>query len=440
MMHSIGYSHPADNGAEACDIGAQELGGHLRRRAPKPPNSSVEARGGRPWAKLGKGGGGHRGEAYLAASPNSAAFSSGGGTFITIDHEAIQDEGEDAKPLLHVRSDDAFALGVFDGLGGAGGARYEIEGTERKGAYVASRLAREVASREVEKLVAAPVTDLASAADTGEQFATRLAERLQIEFQRVASLIEGEPSSLRGPMMRVLPTTAAIAVVWSGRDTDDGVRGSPRLGCAVWAGDSRVYVLSPLQGLVQVSSDDARVRGDALSSLESDPPIDNCISASQDFRLNAFAWELQEPSIVFAATDGCFGYLPTPAHFEMTLLEAMSGAVTAEDWQRNLLVRIASVARDDATLVAGTLGFGHFQAARDAFGARGAYVMREFVDPYSLRHDMVTAADRELAALKHRRDELADARSKCAQELWERYRPTYEQLLATRLGGPEIAP
>ncbi|HWX95233.1 MAG TPA: hypothetical protein VNZ01_00155 [Solirubrobacteraceae bacterium] len=414
---------------------------HLRHRSPDPPGRRLDdARDRKPWGRLSKGGGAKDDAATDAsAAVDESVFSQAHGTFIAVEYEAIPGEGEDAEPLRLLGPSDVVVLGVFDGLGGAGGARYEIEGMERKGAYIASRLARGITLQEAERRLVAPVTDLASALNMGTQFAAGLAERLQLEFHRVASSLAGEPSSLRSSMVRVLPTTAALVIVWPSRD-GRGVGPESRLGCAVWAGDSRIYVLSPSRGLVQVSSDDARVKSDALASLESDPPIDNCISASRDFRLNTFAWELNEPSIVFAATDGCFGYLPTPAHFEIALLDAMSGAATSEDWQRGLAASISSVARDDASLVAATLGFEDFNALRAAFEPRRAYVQKEFVEPYALRQDVLLTADRELAALKQRRDELAEARSQCAKQLWQRYRPGYEQLVAAQLRDQEPAP
>jgi serine/threonine protein phosphatase PrpC len=411
----------------------EEMGfsAYVRHRSPQPPEHEAEASARRSWPWLGKRGGGHAG----VGGSNDAAPSAGIGisqsigTLLTVNHEALPDEGEDARPLARVDPSGSLALGVFDGMGGAGGARYEIDGIERKGAYLASRLARHVVATEVDGTLALSVSDLASAEAFGQQFAATLSLRLRDEFNSFAAILPGEPSNLRSSMVRVLPTTAAIALVWP---TQEAVRipGAPsHLGCAVWAGDSRIYELSPTQGLTQVSCDDARVKTDALSSLESDPPMDNCISASQEFHLNVFAWEIREPSVVFAASDGCFGYLPTPAHFEITLLDALSGAATAEDWQRGLATRIASVTRDDATLAAAALGFANLTAVRAAFEVRHAYVAGEFIEPFARSQELVSAADRDLARLKNHRDELAVARTECARQLWQRYQPGYERLV-----------
>jgi hypothetical protein len=197
--------------------------------------------------------------------------------------------------------------------------------------------------------------------------------------------------------------------------------------------------LNPTEGLVQVSRDDARVKTDALTSLTSDPPIDNCINASQGFRLNVFSWEFHGPCVVIVASDGCFGYLPTPAHFEFELLDALCSSTTPLEWEHRLHDRLASVARDDATLAAAMLGAESFSAAQHAFQARYSRVAVEFVQPYSEQHELTLVAERHLSDAKEHRDLLVKVRSDCARTLWERYRAGYEHLLSEQVEGQESA-
>lgn len=89
---------------------------------------------------------------------------------------------------------------------------------------------------------------------------------------------------------------------------------------AVWAGDSRVYVLTPKKGLQLLSLDDAQ---NAENEMNSTSEMTNCISAGNNFRLNYAFYEFNEPGIVFCCSDGCFDYLPSPLHFEWLILHTI---------------------------------------------------------------------------------------------------------------------
>ena len=60
----------------------------------------------------------------------------------------IADQGEDSDPILR-DGPDLGLIGVFDGMGGAGGTVYETPDGPRTGAYLASRIARDVVERRM---------------------------------------------------------------------------------------------------------------------------------------------------------------------------------------------------------------------------------------------------------------------------------------------------
>ena len=60
----------------------------------------------------------------------------------------IPDQGEDSDPILR-DGPDLGLLGVFDGMGGAGGTVYETPEGRRTGAYLASRIARDVVEQRM---------------------------------------------------------------------------------------------------------------------------------------------------------------------------------------------------------------------------------------------------------------------------------------------------
>ena len=91
--------------------------------------------------------------------------------------------------------------------------------------------------------------------------------------------------------------------------------GSTWAGHVFWAGDSRAYVL-PADGARQLSTDDLRDPSDAMANLRRDSVVSNAMSADTDFHVNYRRVELKAPFLLVCATDGCFGYVPTPMHFE----------------------------------------------------------------------------------------------------------------------------
>ena len=57
-------------------------------------------------------------------------------------------QGEDCDPILSDGSDLSL-VGVFDGMGGAGGTVYQTPDGPRTGAYLASRVARDAVERRI---------------------------------------------------------------------------------------------------------------------------------------------------------------------------------------------------------------------------------------------------------------------------------------------------
>jgi serine/threonine protein phosphatase PrpC len=313
-------------------------------------------------------------------------------TTLAFNTAKIRGKGEDADPLLDVHGDALATLGVFDGLGGSGSLRCGGTDGIRTSAYYAARVARDSAGAFLRS--AAPFADVtpeALAAVLGQHL-TRDLRAYDAEWGRVGG------SALRSTLFRRLPTTAAIAVV------------RPRTTAAhatvLWAGDSRCFVLSPAAGLQQLTIDHLRTPSDPLANLTNDSSISNCITADDAFYIDARAFALPTPCIVIAATDGCFGYVSTPMHFEALLLAVLVNTRSAAAWQARLRERIAGVAADDASLALLALGWSTHRALRRSFGERFRFVQETYVDPLDQATDP--------AALR--------------VELWNHYRVTYEAL------------
>ena len=320
----------------------------------------------------------------------------------------IPDQGEDSDPILR-DGPDLGLLGVFDGMGGAGGTVYETPEGRRTGAYLASRVARDVVEERMLDLLE-PDWHL-----NGEAAANDLRRAVQQALKDRLRELNAAPSGLRSRLIRALPTTRALVAL---QRTQPG--GPIWAGHVFWAGDSRAYVFEST-GARQLSTDDLRDPGDALANLRGDSVVSNAMSADTEFHVNYRRVELRAPFLAVCATDGCFGYLPTPMHFEHLVLGCLVEAHTTAAWSSAVQAKIAAVTGDDAAM--STLGVGaDFKEFQQLFAPRVAELGSEFVEPLDELSDAVTRLEHELDALRSRRlDEMT--------EKWDRYKSGYERYL-----------
>jgi serine/threonine protein phosphatase PrpC len=320
----------------------------------------------------------------------------------------IPGHGEDSDPILR-DGPDLGLVAVFDGMGGAGGTVYETPEGRRTGAYLASRIARDVVEQRMLDLLE-PDWNL-----NGEAAAEDLHGSVQQALRERLAELKAPPSGLRSRLLRALPTTMAVVAL---QRTQPG--GSTWACHVLWAGDSRAYVFEPA-GARQLTTDDLRDPGDALANLRQDSVVSNAMSADTDFQVNYRRIELQAPFLVACATDGCFGYLQTPMHFEHLVLGGLQQARTATAWSSSLQSEIVSVTGDDAAM--SMMGVGaslpEFQAL---FAPRVAELQEQFIGPLDELADAVATAERELEALRQRQLETT-------KEVWGRYKTGYESYL-----------
>lgn len=235
--------------------------------------------------------------------------------------------GEDSMPLIY-RSSSTFCVGVFDGMGGAGATEYPTLTIGNKtGAYLSSRIVRAVCLDWLDK--------------NGKIDVWGLKEEIFKYFNYLLSIWNIKPSGLRSGFVRVLPTTLAIVEA-----TRNGSRTEVS---SYWAGDSRNYVLLA-SGLKQLSCDDLRQPKDPLENLRSDDALSNCICQDKPFEINVKRKIFNEPIIILSATDGCFGYLLTPMHFEFILLDSLMKSSNCTEWSEAIRKTLSPISSDDFTI------------------------------------------------------------------------------------------
>lgn len=321
----------------------------------------------------------------------------------------ILDHGEDSDPILRDGPDVGIA-GVFDGMGGAGGTVYSTVDGSRSGAYIASRIARDVAE---ERLLALLVPERPL---PGEATASELHDAVESALQEKLRDLKAPASGLRSRLLRALPTTMAVGVLQR-REPE-----SAEWICHVlWAGDSRVYACTP-SGLHQLTIDDLRDQGDAMANLQHDSVISNAISADTEFTINHRRVALEAPFFILSATDGCFGYFRSPMHFEEIVLRTLAGATSEEEWSAALQGEIAAVTGDDAAMALIAVG-ADVLTLQDRCAPRLAEIAADYTAPMDELLDEVTRAEQAFLETQQRRQSDTAAR-------WNRYRAGYELFLA----------
>ena len=271
-------------------------------------------------------------------------------------------EGEDALPIwkLPKKVNETGFIAVCDGLGGAGSTKYNVDGHARTGAYIASgnvvkRLRAYYNERQITQL------DFWVTKADVQIIQQVITDSLQCQLAQLQ-----QPHSLvRSSMIKLLPTTMA-GVFYNVTKTTSA--------CAVlWAGDSRVYCFD-VHGLRQLSEDDVSSRSTA--ALIQDEPMNNYIHASGTYHINYREYSVDVPCILFAATDGTYGYVSSPMHFEQLILDTLQKSSSKYDWECLLHKALTSIAGDDFSLSLVWFGWSDVREMYVAFKKRHQYITR----------------------------------------------------------------
>jgi hypothetical protein len=323
--------------------------------------------------------------------------------------EKVPGHGEDSDPILRDGRELGLAA-VFDGMGGAGGTVYETPDGARTGAYLASRIARDVVEERMVALLD-PEWNLDGPATSRE-----LQRSVKGALADALAGLNAPKSGLRSRLLRALPTTMALMALQ---------RLEPRegrwAGHVFWSGDSRVYVFDPATGAHQVTRDDLRDAGDALVNLRQDSVVSNAMSADTDFVVNHHKVEVRAPFLAVAATDGCFGYVRTPIHFEHLVLAALQESADTGSWSRIVQERISAITGDDAAMAVLGVGADH-EEFRRLFATRAAQLEERFVVPLDELEAEVGRAEQAVAEARSRHATVQTS-------LWSQYKTEYERYL-----------
>lgn len=314
----------------------------------------------------------------------------------TLDLPKIENEGEDAPPLLMASSDGRYAIGVFDGMGGAGAEVYQEDNQEHKGAYFASRTVKDIVERFVQD---------SNAYDNGpEALSNSMKEIIKDGLLKKRESLKGSQSLLVSKMVKTLPTTMAVSFI-SNKEDKWRIQ-------VFWAGDSRVYLLTPNTGLSQLTKDDLSIEQDPFQNLYNDSSLNNMVNLSQDFTINYKEYEAKFPCIVLAASDGCFGYLPSPMHFEGLLLETMFASNSIYEWKLMLTEKLKEVACDDCTMSL-ISNLTEYDTLKNSFNKRYQFLSQE-----------MSVIDDEIREATNNNEKNGNVTKEILEKHWNTYKTT----------------
>ena len=162
-----------------------------------------------------------------------------------------------------------------------------------------------------------------------------------------------------------------------------------------------------------------------LENLHNDSPISNCICADRDFTINHCHIELPvAPTIILAATDGCFGYYPTPMHFEYIINDCLQKAKDEKDWGELMKEEILKVTGDDCSLSLVGVGYGSFPELKKV---KKSHIVKGFP---GLRE-----TEDNIAWLKQQLSEQEAEHEELVSASWTEYKDTYMKYLNERGNG-----
>lgn len=269
-------------------------------------------------------------------------------TLFSISREAVDLAGEDSWCYSSIGT--STLIGVFDGSGGSGGRKYDNY-SGKSGAYVVSRAVSGAAL---------------------EWFHSQRPAILREYIDQALSVCKkyADPEiKLKGSIRKDFPTTLAMMTIDDSNEMLD-------IFC-YWAGDSRCYLLDS-EGLHQITKDDVNT-ADPMENLTEDGVLTNVINASTGFQIHERAFQVSKPSIVLCATDGCFGYLPSPMHFEFMLLDSLHRAASISGWKEKIDNTLQGRAGDDYSMCVAGYGFDSFSDIKAFFEARRQLVEAQYI-------------------------------------------------------------
>ena len=279
-------------------------------------------------------------------------------TMFIVEAGKIESKGEDS--FCCSMSGETSFTAVFDGSGGMGFRQCPGIGNKTE-AYLASRFASGA--------VYDWYSDHGSSPFKSDDDLLRSLDGYIRSEMKFGDKYNKRNLKIGGSLVRDFPTTIAMSYI--------EMRGGSIILHVIWAGDSRVYLIDG-RGLAQLSVDDVYMT-DAFDNLSDDGAMTNVLSSDGNFVLHHKTIKLSEPATVITATDGCFGYIPSPMEFEYLLLDCFMKSGSIDDYKFRLKEAIGEVTGDDFALGFTAINYGSFAKMRSMYENRLQYLTSAYI-------------------------------------------------------------
>ena len=320
--------------------------------------------------------------------------------------EKKQGLGEDSDPIL-LTLNGLTVVGVLDGMGGAGGAECESDFGVHTKAYVASRI---VQKSIIDFIRQNPDTVLQ------DGFEKQLEKVIKDRFdEEIMKYPPKSKAGLRSSLIKEYPTTLALLCISESK--------TGYIIDSFWAGDSRNYLWNS-NGLFQISKDDLKGELDPLQNIREDAPMSNCINADSGFSINhkrIEGFSIGDRFIVLSATDGCFGYYPSPMDFEKILSDALKGAESKEVWEKRLSQAFAYVTGDDFSFSIAAFGYRDFKELKKIVGQS----KKGYLSSYFHKRSAYEADIRKKIKLEEQIEQTNKQLEEDIDRIWCQYKEVY---------------
>lgn len=279
-------------------------------------------------------------------------------TIFCVQQEMVENRGEDSY-YCAIDKESAI-ISVYDGCGGLGARSYKsFKG--KTGAYIAARALSGAVHDWFHK-------NSSNSWSSSKELLGNMNSYITKAY-KVCSKYAVDKLRIRGSMVRDLPSTMAVAYT---QYKDIGI-----VLHIIWAGDSRIYLMNE-EGIAQLTIDDLDIQ-DAMDNLLEDAVLTNILSSDGNYKLHYKQMIIKKPTIILAATDGCFGYIPSPMEYELLILECMMRANSVQEYKKELYQKFLEWTSDDFAFGFMSILYGSYENTKECLKKRYKYLvhMRE---------------------------------------------------------------
>lgn len=267
-------------------------------------------------------------------------------------------------------------LVVCDGLGAGGQNKHTINGETHTSAYYGSRLLSQICSEYYKENY-----DVIFENMKNKEALSRIVDELKATIKKQLDEFVDEHKlvkTIKGKSIKLLPSTLSSMLFNVNDDSVDVV--------VISAGDTRAFVLTPQNGLQQLSKDDV---DDDVDAFEKATIVNNNICQDRDFTLNFRCYTLKMPCILFVCSDGCYDYFFSPMEVEYLFDAAFNAWFSTESVKSGAFgeklgdfIANRSKLQDDCSMAGAVIGCQDDAALRQELKVRAREIETKYIIPF----------------------------------------------------------